>query len=130
MAPSARHVVLEFAGYVELRFLGQAAPVGILENILAILVQLNTSQLGRRLRLQGLQALIHELRSVERSEVAHDDRPGNVRFFESQQKRWQRSDIRCVDRQLRRVDACLADIRFQDTGVFSGRIGKLVGRWA
>ena len=128
MAPSAGHVILEFAGNLELRFLGQASPEGVFENLLTIPVHVGAGLVRRRPRLQALQALVHVLGPVERREVANDDRPGDVRFFEGQEKRWQGSDIRCVDRELRCVDARLLDVFLQNMRIVFGRIGEPVGR--
>ena len=81
-------------------FLGQTSREGVLQDLVAIAVQVGADLIHRRSLLQALQARVHELGPVERGEIAHDDRPCYIGSFHGQQERRQRADIGCVDRQL------------------------------
>ena len=119
LVPSAGHVVLEFPGNLELSLFGQTSSEAILKDILAILVQLGAPGPPKAPCLQALLALVHVTGSVERGEVANDDRPRNVRFFQGKEKGRQGSDIGCVNRQRRGVDACLPNTFIQNMRVVS-----------
>ena len=101
---------------------------GVMQDLVAIAVQVGADLIHRRSLLQALQARVHELGPVKRGEIAHDDRPCYIGSFHGQQERRQRADIGCVDRQLRCVDPCLAEVSIQNSLVVFGRIGKPVDR--
>ena len=79
----------------------------------------------RRPRLKPLEACVHELRPVERGEIADDDRPCDIGSFHDQQERRQRTDIGCVDCELECVGPALPNMSIQNTRVC--RLERAVG---
>jgi hypothetical protein len=74
LGPSSEQVVLELTRNFKMLFLGQTSREGVLQDLVAIAVQVGADLIHRRSLLQALQARVHELGPVERGEIAHDER--------------------------------------------------------
>src|SRR5258705_435832 len=60
LGPSSEHVVLELTRNFKMLFLGQTSREGVLQDLVAIAVQVGADLIHRRSLLQALQARVHE----------------------------------------------------------------------